>query len=424
VPALIHYYESMMDDFRENARKLYGCRGIYIPAGSTPGIGVPNQVVPVIMNWTGGAGWIAQHYYEYFLYTGDTICLRERILPFMREAALFYEDFLVIGEDGYYKYYPSVSPENTPLNFMSNDNEPLNHPMPTTINATSDFAIMKELLSHLVEGSRIAGVYEDEILRWEAMLQRIPPYQVNEDGAVSEWMHEAFEDRYEHRHLSHTYPVFPGREVMKEETPKLFQAFETAVKKREIGAQSGWSLVYMAAMYARLGDGNKALECLDILSRSCLLNNFYTLHNDWRHMGVCLNMEEAPIQMDANVGWSSAVQEMLLFTSSTCIKLLPSLPDRWETGKVKDLRFYTGKVSMLWNKPAGEFSATITADRYTYVTIYLPAMFDLLAVSSAHAHISKSITQADAYEVILEAGHVLYIEQPKEGRSFGNSSTI
>src|SRR5699024_4637887 len=59
VPALFHYYDSMMDEFRNNAKKLYGCRGIFIPAGTTPGIGVPNQVVPVIMNWTGAAGWLA-----------------------------------------------------------------------------------------------------------------------------------------------------------------------------------------------------------------------------------------------------------------------------------------------------------------------------------------------------------------------------
>ena len=66
VPSLFRYYGSLMDDFRGNARKLYGCRGIYIPAGTTPGIGTPNQIVPVILNWTGAAGWLARHYYEHF----------------------------------------------------------------------------------------------------------------------------------------------------------------------------------------------------------------------------------------------------------------------------------------------------------------------------------------------------------------------
>ena len=108
IPALFEYYNSLMPDFRENARKLFGCRGIFIPAGTTPAGGLPSQVVPVILNWTGAAGWLAQHFYQYWLYTGDDCFLKDKALPFMREAALFYEDFLVEGKDGYLKVYPSV----------------------------------------------------------------------------------------------------------------------------------------------------------------------------------------------------------------------------------------------------------------------------------------------------------------------------
>lgn len=166
-----------MDDFRNNAKQLYGCRGIFIPAGTTPGIGVPNQIVPVIMNWTGAAGWLAKHYYDYYLFTGDQSFLKKKALPFMREAALFYEDFLVVGEDGFYKFYPSVSPENTPENFMPKGGEPLAHPMPTTVNATADFAIMKELFTNLIDGSLTIGESLQKIEEWKQILERIPPYQ-------------------------------------------------------------------------------------------------------------------------------------------------------------------------------------------------------------------------------------------------------
>jgi trehalose/maltose hydrolase-like predicted phosphorylase len=44
--------------------------------------------------WTAGAGWVSQFFYEYYLYTGDKDFLAKRALPFMKEAALFYEDFL------------------------------------------------------------------------------------------------------------------------------------------------------------------------------------------------------------------------------------------------------------------------------------------------------------------------------------------
>jgi alpha-L-fucosidase 2 len=370
--ALFRYYEGLMEDFRNNARKLYGCRGIYIPAGTTPGNGSPNQIVPVILNWTGAASWLARHYDEYYRYTGDLDFLRERAMPFMREALAFYLDFLVTDGNGNYKLYPSVSPENTPLNYMPADGKPLAHPMPTTINATMDVALLKELLSHLIDGSRALGGDPAEIAEWSAMLERLPAYRINGDGAVCEWIHRDFEDRYTHRHLSHLYPVFPGHEVTRENNPALFQAFETAVQKREIGAQTGWSLAHMAAVYARLGDGSRALDCLDLLTRASLLPNLFTLHNDWRGMGVSMNMPTAPVQMDANMGVINAVQEMLLQASPGVLKLLPALPGRWRRGRLADWRFHTGRVTLEWDLDAGSFHAEITADRDTQLVVLLP----------------------------------------------------
>ena len=61
IKALIDYYYNLMPDLRENAEKVFGMAGIYLPAGTTPGYGLINQIVPVIVNWIGGAGWIALH---------------------------------------------------------------------------------------------------------------------------------------------------------------------------------------------------------------------------------------------------------------------------------------------------------------------------------------------------------------------------
>lgn len=91
-------------------------------AGTTPGVAQPTQVVPVIMNWVGAAGWIAAHYYDYFTYTKDWDYLESELLPYMIGVADFYEQFICFTEtsDGAerIRIYPSVSPENTPQNFM------------------------------------------------------------------------------------------------------------------------------------------------------------------------------------------------------------------------------------------------------------------------------------------------------------------
>lgn len=348
------YFDRMLGDFRKNARNLYGCRGIYVPAVTTPPSGLLKTVMPHIIHWTGAAAWIAQHYYDYFVYTGDEKFLRERALPFLRETAHFYEDFFTVGGDGSFVSAPSNSPENSPANYW--DGKGLGAAMETTINATMDFALAKEVLTHLIEGAMLTGQYADEQGKWEKMIKRIPPYQINEDGAVKEWMHPFFKDNYHHRHQSHIYPVFPGNEVTRESDPELFHAFEIAIRMRLViglGEQTGWSLAHMAGVYARMQDGDRALECLDLLSRSCVMNNFFTTHNDWRQMGVGLKMEWAPFQIDANMGWSAAVQQMLMSSTPGRILILPALPARWRAGSVKGLVACGGvEVSISWDADA------------------------------------------------------------------------
>ncbi|TXK83805.1 glycosyl hydrolase family 95 catalytic domain-containing protein [Paenibacillus sp. N3.4] len=329
--AVFNYMETLMEDFRVNARRLYGCRGIFIPAPSVPGSGLLKHTSSHIIHWTGGAGWVSQHYYDYYLHTGDMEFLQDRALPFMREAVLFYEDFFTMDEDGYLMSSPSNSPENTPGNYWKGPGMS----MGTTMNATMDFAIAKELLTHLIEGAQSAGMYTEDIPRWREMLDRIPPYQITEDGAVREWMHPFFEDNDHHRHESHVYPVFPGNEVSRDKDPVLFKAFVKSIEKRLViglKEQSGWSLAHMANNYARMGQGDSALACLETLSRSCVMNNLITLHNDWRSMGIGVDMDWAPVQIDANMGWTSAIQEMLLFSIPGELYILPALPTRWKKG--------------------------------------------------------------------------------------------
>lgn len=370
--ALLEYYISRLDSFKECAKKLYGCKGIFIPAGTTPNMSLPCQLVPVIMNWTGAAGWLAQHYYKYYSYTGDTEYLHSVVLPFMKAAADFYENFIVFDESGYIKIYPSVSPENSPLNFIPKDNADMAHPMTSAVNSTMDLAIIKELFTNLIELCVEHNIYGEKIKIWENIVNSIPEYGVNKDGAVKEWQDDDFEDRYYHRHLSHIYPVFPGDEITTND--EIISAFEKAVDLRDMGAQTGWSQAHMASIYARFNRGNDAMDCLDNLTRSCMQTNFFTLHNDWRRMDLSLEMDSAaPIQLDASMGYVNAVQEMILYSSKKLIKLLPALSDNMQRGKITNWRFEGGIIDMEWNIPQNEFKAELTATKTFDTVIELPA---------------------------------------------------
>ncbi len=372
---LIHYYVSRMPQFRECARKLFGMPGIYLPAGTTPEHCYPTQIVPVILNWIGCAGWLSQMFYRYYQYTGDEELLQKEILPFMLEAGLFYEHYIVRDEKGMVRIYPSVSPENTPGNLIPKEQPDMAHPCPSVENATMDIAILKELFTNLLDVSEQTGLYTEKQELWKDIIEHLPAYDVTADGDVREWQKDGLEQRYHHRHLSHIYPLFPGTEIVRgREDEQTVRAFEKAVDKRILGAQTGWSLSHMACIYARLQRPDKVLECLDIMDKACLLRSFFTLHNDWRGMGLTLGKgSSAPVQLDAAMGIVQALQECLLFVDQNCVKILPALPQRLGKGSLWDFRFMTGVISMCWNMEEKQLHVELRALRHTDITVILPS---------------------------------------------------
>jgi len=372
VRPLIHYYYNKIPDSRENAMKLFGCRGIAVSVYSTPVSGLIAPNVPVITNYTGCAGWLSRHFYEYWLYTRDSELLESEILPFMLESARFYEDYIVYGADGKLIIAPSVSPENTPSNLMPPAGSgPIPHPNPVVRNALMDVGILRDLLESLIELNETRPLDRERVALWKRMLEALPEYAVNADGTVKEWLSDDLSDNYRHRHLSHIYPLFPGGEVRKGHP--LFDSFVSAVNLRELGAQSGWSLAHMAAIYARTGDAEAAFECVNTLVRSCLLQNFFTLHNDWRDMALTLNANSgAPVQLDALMGIVNAVQEMLMRWDKGRVNLLPACPRALSKGSFDGWRIPDAHVSCEWDADNGRMSARFTAVRDTSFTVSFP----------------------------------------------------
>ena len=377
------YYDAAIEDMRDNARKLYGCDGIFLPAVTMPG-GIRHVcLAPHITNWTAGAGWIAQHYYDYFVYTHDYDFLKNRAIPFMREAAKFYIDFVVWQNDKWH-VCPSVSPENHTRNYkMSNKNlgndtaiNDLSDGTQSSIDSAMDIAVIKELFNNLIEiGSTTDLISAEDMLNYKKMLDGAIAYQTNEHGAPREWMHEDFPDNDLHRHQSHLYPVFPGLELARkdEETTAIYR--RGALRRMTVGLswQSSWSLIHNANTMARVKDGELALESLNLISKSCIMRNLFTTHNDWRGSGICLEMGMAPFQIDANTGWSAAVQEMLLFSDPKRIDLLPALPKMWNEGSIGTMNTRCGvDVNIKWNVKESLGSATLSAIRVTTFKLYLP----------------------------------------------------
>jgi len=181
-------------------------------------------------------------------------------------------------------------------------------------------------------------------------------YEINDDGAMKEWLWPGLKDNYEHRHFSHLYGVFPGFEITDTFMPEIFNACKVAVEKRQVigqMSQTGWSLAHMANLYARLHDGERALSALNQLFRSCVGNNLFTYHNDWRHQGLTLywNFMDRIFQIDANFGITAAILEMVLYSNQILISILPAIPSIWSNGEITGI-LARGAISLdiKWEK--------------------------------------------------------------------------
>lgn len=318
------FLEGHMGEFRENARRLYGCRGIHVPSrASTHGLNNHFDATWPMTFWTAGAAWAAQFYHEYAQYTGDRGFLARRAIPFMREAALFYEDFLVAGPDGRHVFSPSYSPENNPAN----------SPSQACINATMDVAAARELLANLVADCETLGIEAGGVARWKGMLAKLPAYQVDPGGALKEWATPLLEDNHAHRHASHLYPLFAGMPADVAADAALQRAFRVAldrrmeVRRRENGGEMAFGLVQLGLAAAALRDAGTARETVDWLANNYWNSNLVSTHNPGQFFNV-----------DICGGLPAVILAMLVDSRPGRIELLPALPAEWPAGRVEGVR--------------------------------------------------------------------------------------
>ena len=360
--SLMDYLDSLMDDFRENARELLGFRGPLIPwRSSTHGrthflaYKQRHHDFPGIY-WFAGAAWFAQLYYDYYLYTGDQTFLQTRLKPFLLDAADFYEDYLTLEKDGVYVLAPDSSPENeVGTNWMAP-------------NATMTIAAIKQLLRNLLLLKTEIDVSKEQEYKWQEMLTKMPAYEIGANGALKEWCWPGIENNEHHRHASHLYPLYYGVDPEIAASEELRTACRTAIDKRmdyrrhENGGFMAFGYTQMGMAAAHLGDTELAYEAVEYLA-----NNYWSPIMTSQHNH---DDEPAVLNMDISGGLPALVITMLVQTDLPTepnqpwhIHLLPCLPAAWPQGQLKGARCRGGfEIDITWKQGQLEF-VTLTSLR-------------------------------------------------------------
>lgn len=360
--AYFNWMESLAPDFRTNAKNIFGMRGTHYALTPTKDSGAETMFDYAASTgeiwphpyWLSAGGWCVRPFWDQYLVTGDVEFLRNRVVPAYRDLALFYEDFLTVTDKrGNYIFAPSFSPENNPGN--------LNPGCMAVINTSMDISVCREVLGNLIEACELLAIESESIPRWQAMLAKLPPHLLEPDGTMKEWSWPTLRERYDHRHISHLYGVWPGDEIDPDRTPQLAKATLIADRHRVPERLAAHGRCHRALVGARLKD-------------SYLVDTELRQLVEEGNVGATLRCSHDPYAApmpDAQGGIPTIIMEMLAYSRPGVIEVLPAVPASLMKGSINGmlLRTFARLDKLSWNMDTRTVDLTITSARKQDVTL-------------------------------------------------------
>jgi alpha-L-fucosidase 2 len=386
VPAAVHALAGLvaaqLDDWRVNAQRIFGCRGILAPAQADGADGLCRHFAPGWPHqiWTAGADWLLVPLLDYADSTradstradstragatGDAEFLHTAVLPALTELARFYQDFLALRDDGgQVVFAPSYSPENQPRGWTG-----------AALNATMDIAAARHALTEAAWAVDRCEPGDDRPGRWRELAGRLPPYQVNPDQALAEWAWPPggppLPDNYDHRHVSHLYPVWPLHEITPVDTPELAAAAVLALRLRgaENGSAHGW--LHQALAAARLHQASLAGARLAALTaQDYFFRSLMSSHYPGRRV----------YNADAALALPGLLTELLADSIPARpgrlarLVLLPAVPGFLPAGRLHGARtLLPGRLDLTWDLRAGSVAAELAGPVSQPIELACPA---------------------------------------------------
>ncbi|MDE3248352.1 MAG: glycoside hydrolase N-terminal domain-containing protein [Bacteroidota bacterium] len=338
---------------RRWTKHYFGTAGLNVPgvttlSGTEMGGWVQYSMSPTTV------AWLAQHFYWQWRYTGDSAFLKQRLIPYFREAAIFLESIMK-KVNGKLQLPLSSSPEY-------HDNT-IRAWFPAFTNY--DLALVRNFYQEAIECSDVKSSSH-----YREVLTHLPDFDINQTGLTIAPGQDLEESHRHHAQLMAIYPLgllTPDNNDQKEIINRSLRWLEQKGTRNWCGYSFSWT----ACLYARARQADSAARMLSIFASNFCSSNSFHLNGDQRG-GQYSSFTYRPFTLEGNFAFAQGLHEMLLQSYQGYVEVFPSTPVSW-----KDIGFRhllaEGAFLVSANKSNGvPESVEVTAQHAGTLKIKLP----------------------------------------------------